>query len=111
MGLVEVLVSVALLAVAVTALLGTSGTILVGANTAERRTVEQRLARNQLEKLQNGTSCNPSSSESIVVDHTTYAVSWISDCPSGNHPHYVEYKVTVSDPSGSYSLSADRWLS
>lgn len=104
MGLVEVLVSMALLVVAVTALMGTSGTLLVGANTAERRTVEQRLARNQLEQLEGGRGCQ----QVPPIDGTTYTVS-CDQLASGN-PHNAEYKVTVTDPSGSYSLSADRWL-
>lgn len=109
--MVEVLVSVALLTVAVSALMGTSGTLLVGANTAERRTVEQRLARNQVELLLSGATCQRSGSQQIPnLDHTTYTVSWVSDCPSaGNHPYYAEYKVTVKDPSGSYTLSVDRF--
>lgn len=103
MGLVEVLVSLALLAVAVSALMGTSGTTLVGANTAERRTVEQRLALNQLELLENGGSCNAGNSPA-PIDHTNYTVSW--DC--SQHPNYFEYQVTVRNPSGGYTLSVDR---
>lgn len=109
MGLVEVLVSVALLAVAVSALLGTSGTILVGANTAERRTVEQRLARNQLEQLEAGGACsNGSAPTGQPIDGTKYAISW--DCPATSNSHYTEYRVTVADPSGSYTLSAGKWV-
>ncbi len=103
--MVEVLVSVALMAVAVSALMGTSGTILVGANTAERRTVEQRLARNQLERLQGIGLCSLNGSEQLKVDSSTYTVKWTTDCSNNR---YAEYKVTVTDPSGSYSLSADR---
>lgn len=104
-GLVEVLVGVGLLAVAIVVLLGSLSTLLVGARTAERRTVEARLARNEIESVMSSpTNCSPS--KPVTIDSTNYVVV-CSNEPT--LPGLVKFTVTVRDPSGaSLALSVDR---
>jgi prepilin-type N-terminal cleavage/methylation domain-containing protein len=104
-GLVEVLVASALMAVALVVLLGSVSSLLLGSRVAERRTVEQRLARTQIEELmaQDPLVCPPPTTQ--AVDRVTYTIETICAQSIG----YVELTVTVRDPSGGIlSLSNDR---
>ncbi len=105
LGLVEVLVASALMAVAVVVLLGSLSSLLLGSRVAERRTVEARLARTQIEQLmaQNPVSCPPTTVQR--VDQVNYTIETVCAQSIG----YVELTVTVRDPSGGrLSLSNDR---
>jgi type II secretory pathway pseudopilin PulG len=110
MGLVEVLVASALMAVALVVLLGSLSSLLLGARVAERRTVEMRLARNQIERLMapQTISC-PVPTVTQSVDHVTYSIE--TTCPPvPSSAGYIELKVTVhplQDPS-SQTLVIDR---
>jgi hypothetical protein len=92
--------------VALVVLLGSLSSLLIGSRIAERRTVEERLARNQIEALmaQDPRSCQAPGS--VVADGRTYYID--AECPPKNG--YVELTVTVSlEPSGSgESLTIDR---
>ncbi len=96
--MVDVLVGVGLLAVAIVVLLGSLSALLVGARTAERRTVETRLARNEIESLvaQPSGPCPPRRTQTI--DTTAYTI--LVDCTVPG-PGLVKFTVRVSDPSGS----------
>jgi len=102
-GLIEVLVASALMAVGLVVLLGSLSSLLLGARVAERRTVEMRLARNQIEGLiaLKTVSC-PVPTATQSVDHVTYSIeTTCPPVPSG--AGYIELKVTVhplQDPSG-----------
>ena len=106
-GLVEVLVASALMAVALVVLLGSLSSLLLGARVAERRTVEERLARAQIEKLMAYPVDCPTTitTPSEPIDRVTYQVETAAVCASG----YEEFMVTVRDqPSGpGLSLSND----
>ena len=107
-GLVEVVVASGLMGVALVVLLSNLSTVVIGGRVAERRIVEERIARNQMEKLflANVNSC-PSPSPEPAVDGITYTIT-VSCPPSPNH--YIEYKVTVADGSnGATTLVNDRW--
>jgi len=106
-GLVEVLVASALMAVALVVLLGSLSSLLLGSRVAERRTVEQRLARAQVECLVSKAAICPTSSP---IDGVTYTIR-TDRATSPSMPGIVELTVTVSDPAGrSESLSIDRVL-
>jgi type II secretory pathway pseudopilin PulG len=105
MGLIEVLVASALMAVALVVLLGSLSSLLLGSRVAERRTVEERLARAQIEGLmaQNPLVCPSPATQ--AVDHITYTIETVCRQSVG----YFEVTVTVRDPSGgNLSLSNDR---
>jgi len=106
-SLIEVLVGVGLLAVSVVVLLGSLSALLVGARTAERRTVEARLARNEIESaMRSPNNCPPP--KNVTIDSTTYRI-WVDCGPVVTLPGLVEFTVNVSDPSGgSFRLIADR---
>jgi type II secretory pathway pseudopilin PulG len=108
--LVEVLVASALMAVALVVLLGSLSSLLVGSRVAEHRTVEERLARNQIESLmaQEGSCFVPSPSPK--VDGVVYSVE--ASCHAVPGAGYEELTVTVhptNDPAG-HSLRIDRVL-
>jgi hypothetical protein len=103
---VEVLVASALMAVALVVLLGSLSSLLIGSRIAERRTVEERLARTQIECLVSKAATCPAPSP---VDGVTYTVKTVPKTDLASMPGIVELTVTVSDPSGqSESLSIDR---
>ena len=111
MGLVEVLVASAILGISLAVMLANMSTMVVGARVADRRTGEERLVRNQIETLMAATTptCNPSQPAPTTIDGTRYSVKPVADCAS--LPHYVQYRVTATDPSGgSVSLSAGRYI-
>lgn len=104
-GLVEVLVASVLMAVAVVVLLGSLSSLLLGSRVAERRTVEEQLARTEIERLmaQDPLVCPPPTTQ--AVDRVSYTIETICARSIG----YVELTVTVRDPSGGkLSLSNDR---
>lgn len=102
-GLVEVLVASALMAVGLVVLLGSLSSLLLGSRIAERRTVEERLARTQIERLMAG-DCQPGTRPQ-TVDGVAYRIETHCVQSAG----YMEMTVTATDPSGSSeSLSIDR---
>ncbi len=106
MGLVEVLVASTLMAVALVVLLGSLSSLLLGSRVAERRTVEERLARAQIECLVSKAASCPTPSP---IDGITYTIRTDRRTDSASMPGIVELTVTVSDPSGrAESLSIDR---
>jgi type II secretory pathway pseudopilin PulG len=108
-GLVEVVVASGLMGVALVVLLSNLSTVVIGGRVAERRIVEERIARNQMERLfQASLSSCPSPYPELPVDGITYKIT--ISCPPTSNPHYVEYKVRVADGSdGSITLVNDRW--
>ncbi len=105
-GLVEVLVASALMAVALVVLLSSLSALLIGSHVAERRTVEERLARAQIECLASKAAICPAPSP---IDRIAYTVRIDRRTDSASMPGIVEFTVTVSDPSGeSQSLSIDQ---
>lgn len=99
----EVLVASALMAVGLVVLLGSLSSLLLGARVAERRTVEERLARTQIERLM-ARACQPGAS-SQTVDGIAYKIETKCVQSAG----YEELTVTATDPSGSSeSLRLDR---
>lgn len=103
-GLVEVLVASALMAVALVVLLGSLSSLLIGSRVAERRTVEERLARTQIETLMAGTCVNGDVRRQ-VIDSATYSIATACAPFAG----YQEITVTVQDPFGTaVSLSNDK---
>jgi Tfp pilus assembly protein PilV len=105
LGLVEVLVASALMAVAVVVLLGSLSSLLLGSRIAERRTVEERLARTQIERLMGPAQVICPTPRAQPVDSVTYTVE--TTCAMS--PGYVELTVVVTGPEGSSeSLSVDR---
>lgn len=103
-GLVEVLVASALMAVALVVLLGSLSSLLLGSRVAERRTVEERLARTQIETIMAGTCINGSGSHQ-AIDGVTYTI--VTTCTSA--AGYQEITVGVRDASGAaFSLSNDK---
>ena len=106
LGLVEVLVASALMAVALVVLLGSLSSLLIGSHVAERRTVEERLARAQIECLASKAATCPAPSP---IDGIAYTVTIDRRTDSASMPGIVALTVTVSDPSGqSQSLSIDQ---
>lgn len=102
-GLVEVLVASALMAVALVVLLGSLSSLLLGSRIAERRTVEERLARAQIENVMAGTCAPDTLSEAI--DRVSYTIATRCESFGG----YQEITVIVRDVSGTgLSLSNDR---
>lgn len=95
-------------------LLGSLSTLLVGARVAERRTVEQRIARNEIEYQMAQPfpkDCQTSpSSESVPVGSTTYSIEVRCSNPLGTgRPDLIQLTVRVSGASGpALSLSAER---
>jgi Tfp pilus assembly protein PilV len=105
-GLVEVVVASGLMGVALVVLLSNLGTVVIGGRVAERRVVEERLARNQMERLFQAPVTSPCPSPATQsVDKITYTVSVMCSLQS----NFVEYTVTVSDGSNSTQLVDDRW--
>jgi hypothetical protein len=101
------LVASALLAVALVVLLGTIAPLLTGARVAERRTVEERLARNAIESLMAQPYPGSCGTQTVAVEATAYTVK--TTCSRNPSPDFVEYQATVTDPSGGFSLlTADR---
>jgi predicted permease len=94
-------VASALMAVALVVLLGSLSSLLLGARVAERRTVEMRLARNQIELLMAKSVRCPVPIVTQSVDHVTYSIE--TTCPTvPSGAGYIELKVTVhplQDPS------------
>ena len=108
-GLVEVVVASGLMGVALVVLLSNLSTVVIGGRVAERRIVEERIARNQMEWLfQTSLGPCPSPSPEPAVDGITYTIT--VTCPPTSNAHIVEYRVKVADGSnGSTSLVNDRW--
>lgn len=104
-GLVEVLIASALMAIALVVLLGSLSSLLLGSRVAERRTVEERLARAQIERFM-ARDCQAGTTTQ-TVDAVAYQVDTVCAVSTG----YMELTVTVTDPSGrAESLSNDRVL-
>jgi hypothetical protein len=95
------------MAVALVVLVGSLSSVLIGGRIAERRTAEERLARNQIERLIAGVTTCPIPVCSMNVDGVAYTIRTTRD----PLPNYVEFGVTVSarsDPSGtSVTLAVD----
>ena len=104
----------AILGVSLAVMLTNMGTMVVGARVADRRTVEERLVRNQIERLMamplGPAICSPSAvPPSTTVDGTNYTISIAvnNECPVSD---YAQYRVTATDPSGAtVSLSVGRF--
>ncbi len=95
------------MAVALVVLLGSLSSLLLGSRVAERRTVEERLARSQIECLASKAATCPIPSP---IDGVTYSIR-TDRRTLATMPGVEELTVTVSDPSGrSESLSIDRVL-
>jgi hypothetical protein len=107
--LVEVVVASGLMGVAMVVLLSNLSTVVIGGRVAERRIVEERIARNQMEHLfQAGFGSCPAPYPEPAVDGITYSVT--VTCPPTSNAHIVEYKVKVTDGSNaSTTLVNDRW--
>ena len=93
------------MAVAVVVLLGSLSTLLLGSRVADRRTVEERLARAQIERLmaRDPGSCPARATQN--VDGVAYTIETACAKSIG----YMELTVTVMGPEGSSeSLSVDR---
>jgi type II secretory pathway pseudopilin PulG len=103
---VEVVVASGLMGVALMVLLSNLSTVVIGGRVAERRVVEERLARNQMEQLVLANTCPGSSSVSRTVDNIGYTI--LSGC---THISYINrYSVTVTDGSNAKTtLGDDRW--
>lgn len=110
LGLVEVLVASGILGVSLAVMLTNMSTMVIGARVADRRTAEERVVRNQIETLMSAVpTCSPSPAPpSVSIDGITYTVKIqvtardatgvvVSCSPSA---HYLEYKVTATDPAG-----------
>jgi hypothetical protein len=96
--LIEVLVASALLAVALVVLLGSLSPLLVGTQVGQRRTIEERLARSQIEELMaQPASCDSSEIDGPSIDSETYRIVIDVDC---SRPGLAAYKVTVKDSGG-----------
>ena len=108
-GLVEVLVASVLLAVALIVLLGALSPLLAGSKVAERQTVAARLARSQMEsQMAQPAACTGRTGTSSPIDGTVYQVAIRASCPGTG---FVEYTVTVRDPSGNgMTLTNDKVL-
>ena len=108
-GLIEVLIGSAILGVALVVLLGSLGSVLIGARIAERQVTEERLARNAIEVQMAQafpSPCPGPSSATGSVDGQVYNTVLVCTALSST---LVEYKVTVTDSSGSpMSLTLDR---
>jgi hypothetical protein len=101
-----VVVASGLMGVALVVLLSNLGTVVIGGRVAERRVVEERLARNQMELLFKAPVTSPCPSPAPqVVDNITYTVT-VTCSPQ---PNYMHYKVKASDGSNSTQLEDDRW--
>ncbi len=111
-GIIEVLVATALLGVAVVVLLGSLASLVLGARVAERRTVEERIARNQIEVIvaQRPRACPSPSTALVPVDAVNYSVN-ISCTEIVVSPSLMEIAVTVSDPSGASTTLYDDLVS
>jgi len=110
-GLVDVLVGVGLLAVAMVVLLASLSALLVGARTAERQTVEARLARNEIEKFmaQPVPACPLASVKTVTIGSTAYTIHANCSPPGVPVPGLVKFTVMVSEPSGgSLTLTNER---
>lgn len=108
-GLIEVLIASAILGVALVVLLGSLGSVLIGARIAERQVTEERLARNAIEAQMAQafpSSCPGPSSATGAVDGQVYRTVLVCTPLSST---LIEYRVTVTDSSGSpMSLTLDR---
>jgi len=106
LGLVEVLVASTLMAVALVVLLGSLSSLLIGSRIAERRTVEERLARLQIESVMAG-NCSAGTDQSQPIDKVQYTI--VTTCATPSPGGYVEITVRVQDPSGArVSLTNDK---
>jgi Tfp pilus assembly protein PilV len=106
-GLIEVLVASALLGIALVVLLGSLSPLLVGSQVAERRTVEERLARSQIEQLMaQPPTCTGSRQQGPAIDGETYQIVTAIDCSTSG---LAAYTVSVTDAGGGgVSLTDDR---
>jgi prepilin-type N-terminal cleavage/methylation domain-containing protein len=107
-GLIEVLIASAILGVALVVLLGSLGSVLIGARIAERQVTEERLARNAIENQMAQpfpSPCPGPSAATGSVDGQSYTT--VVTC--AGTATMVEYKATVTDSSGSpMTLALDR---
>jgi prepilin-type N-terminal cleavage/methylation domain-containing protein len=113
-GLVEVLVASALLGVGIVVILGSLGSLLVGARVAERHAVEARLVRNQLEwamaqsfqELGQADCSGFPTASTVTVDGVAYGVSLSCTVLTGG---FVEYQARATAATGgTVVLSVDR---
>jgi hypothetical protein len=88
------------MAVALVVLLGSLSSVLLGSRVAERRIVEERLARSEIESLmaQRASCALPTATPTVVgnITYTTDATCRVRDAG------YIELRVTVhplQDPS------------
>lgn len=106
-GLVEALIGSAILGVALVVLLGALGSVVIGARVAERKVVEERLARNAIEVemgLPFPGQCPMSQTTS--VDGALYSTQVRCSTLASN---LVEYQASVRDSSGAaMALTLDR---
>jgi prepilin-type N-terminal cleavage/methylation domain-containing protein len=106
-SLVEALIGSAILGVALVVLLGALGSVVIGARVAERKVVEERLARNAIETEMAQPfpgQCPVTSTTS--VDGAVYTTQLTCSTLSSN---LVEYRASVRDSSGAaMSLTLDR---
>jgi Tfp pilus assembly protein PilV len=106
-GLIEVLVASVLLAVALAVLLGSLSPLLVGSQVGQRRTIEERLARSQMEELMaQPATCDSSQLDGPTIDSEGYRIVIDVDCST---PGLASYRVTVKDSAGGgLSLTDER---
>jgi hypothetical protein len=98
------------MAVALVVLLGSLSSLLIGSRVADRRTIEERLARNQIESLMGQKGSCLVASSSPNVDGVVYNVN--ATCHEVPGRGYEELTVTVhptNDPAGQV-LQIDRVL-
>lgn len=110
LGLVEVLVASGILGVSMAVMLTNMSTMVIGARVADRRTAEERVVRNQIETLMAAApTCSPKPAPaSVKIDNITYTVGIQVTAvdatgkvvPCSATAHYLEYKVTATDPAG-----------
>jgi hypothetical protein len=104
--LVEVVVASGLMGVALMVLLSNLSTVVIGGRVAERRIVEERLARNQMEALLQGPIGSCPSPGTQAVDNISYKITVVCT-PQTNLVHYL---VIVADRSNAGTqLADDRW--
>ena len=113
MGLVDSLVAIGLIGIAAVVLIGSLGSLLVGARVAERTSVGSRLARNQMELLMGEpypSACPAANPPEQTVDGKPYSID-VKCAFATTGQRLVTYTVTVSpkaSPQALTMLTADR---
>jgi prepilin-type N-terminal cleavage/methylation domain-containing protein len=107
-GLIEVLIGSAILGVALVVLLGSLGSVLIGARIAERQVIEERLARNAIEAQMAQpfpSPCPGPSSSTGSVDGQVFTTELVCTSLSAT---LIQYTATVTTSGGPWSLTLDR---